>query len=112
MTVLRALFLGTAVCLAVAGCGKGKAPDNAAAAGEVLPRSVTDDMLPYDTIRSQPSLSPDAVLAGDLGHPHALASANAEENEEVVSDAAPTDKPIAGASAKPTSAPSPEAGQR
>ncbi|MFD2135471.1 hypothetical protein ACFSLT_10010 [Novosphingobium resinovorum] len=50
--------------LALGGCSK-KADDQpkAAAGGELLPRSVSDDMLPYDTVKSQASLTdPNAGL--------------------------------------------------
>lgn len=50
--------------LALAGCNKKMDDQPKAAAGsELLPRSVSDDMLPYDTVTSQASLSdPDAGL--------------------------------------------------
>ena len=46
--------------LALAGCqDKNPAPPTkASAAGEVLPGSVSDAMLPVDTVRSQPPLAP------------------------------------------------------
>lgn len=47
------------VMLAVAGCGGAKTDaDNRNAAGEVLPGSVSDAMLPVDTLRSHPPLAP------------------------------------------------------
>jgi hypothetical protein len=48
--------------LALAACGSGtsdkKQKDQRTAAGEILPGSVSDAMLPYDTVRSQPPLAP------------------------------------------------------
>lgn len=96
MNALRAVSLGLALSLALAGCGKDKAPDKAVAGGEILPRSVTDDMLPYDTVRSQPSLAaPDADAIVGTGRTRAQATGSSEENAEVVTDAAPAVKPSA-----------------
>lgn len=47
--------------LALAACGSGadkKQKDQRTAAGEILPGSASDAMLPYDTVRSQPPLAP------------------------------------------------------
>ena len=94
MNALRAVSIGLAVSLALAGCGKDKAPDKAAAGGEILPRSVTDDMLPYDTVRSQPSLAaPETDVTTSTSRPRAQATGSAEENADVVVDADPAAKP-------------------
>ncbi|MEE4453811.1 hypothetical protein [Novosphingobium resinovorum] len=82
--------------LALGGCKK-KAEDQAktAAGGELLPRSVGDDMLPYDTVKSQASLvDPNAGLAPPReAAPAALASdvpqADAVAEPAPVIDAAP-----------------------
>ncbi|PNU05894.1 hypothetical protein [Novosphingobium guangzhouense] len=74
--------------LALGGCGK-KADDQpkTAAGGELLPRSVSDDMLPYDTVKSQASLSdPNAGLGlPRTGGPAALPSE--EVDDSVAGDA-------------------------
>lgn len=60
MPALR-LALILALPLALAACGSGsdkKGKDQRTAAGEILPGSVSDAMLPYDTVRSQPPLAP------------------------------------------------------
>jgi hypothetical protein len=57
------LLLGAA--LALAGCHHdGKSDDQRTAAGQVLSGSISDGMLPYDTLRSQPPLAP-TPAAGD-----------------------------------------------
>ncbi|MCJ2178446.1 hypothetical protein [Novosphingobium album (ex Hu et al. 2023)] len=57
-----ALVLTLAAALPLGGCKKSTEPGQTTAAGEILPRSVTDDMLPYDTVRSQaPLADPDAA---------------------------------------------------
>ncbi|WP_404482409.1 hypothetical protein [Novosphingobium sp. BL-52-GroH] len=75
--------------LALGACKKAEEQPKAAAGGQLLPRSVGDDMLPYDTVRSQATLSdPDAGLyEGPVraAAPDVAASAAAED--EVVSDA-------------------------
>jgi hypothetical protein len=41
-----------------------KAEDQRTAVGEILPGSVSDAMLPYDSLRSQPPLAPKAEGSG------------------------------------------------
>jgi len=52
---------------ALGGCGKSdtKLPTDAKAGGQILERSVTDDMIPYDTLRSQAPLAKQSGSAGD-----------------------------------------------
>ncbi|AXB75726.1 hypothetical protein [Novosphingobium sp. P6W] len=90
MNASRLMILTAAgTVLLLGGCNK-SADDQpkAAAGGDLLPRSASDDMLPYDTVRSQASLSaPDAVLVDDAprsARPAAAASAAAED--DVVTD--------------------------
>jgi hypothetical protein len=51
--------------LALAACGSGNSPAQDAAGGEVLQGSVSDAMLPLDSVRSQPPLATKA--ADDAG---------------------------------------------
>lgn len=101
MKALPALSLAIAATLALGGCGKSKAPDHATAGGQILPRSVSDDMLPYDTVRSQPELSnPDAGLTSS--RPKTEATAGADENADVVTgDEAPAPEPAEAPPAAP-----------
>lgn len=46
------------VALALGACQGEKPPEQNGAAGEVLPGSASDAMLPIDTVRSQPPLAP------------------------------------------------------
>lgn len=66
LNTLLPLAAGAALCLGTLGlsaCKKADDQPKAAAGGDLLPRSVGDDMLPYDTVQSQASLSaPDAPL--------------------------------------------------
>lgn len=61
MSALRLALILT-VPLALAACGSGgadkKQKDQRTAAGEILPGSASDAMLPYDTVRSQPPPAP------------------------------------------------------
>lgn len=86
-----------ALTLALGGCGKKKAPDQASAAGEILPRSVSDDMLPYDTVRSQAQLAnPDAGKdRNSTGKPEVDATGSADETDSAV-----TGKSSAGSAAQ------------
>ncbi len=58
-----------AALLLIAGCQQGKqaggGKDGGVAAGEVLPGSASDAMLPYDTVRSQPPLAPRSETGED-----------------------------------------------
>ncbi|GLK46556.1 MULTISPECIES: hypothetical protein [Novosphingobium] len=88
--------------LALGGCSK-KADDQpkAAAGGELLPRSVSDDMLPYDTVKSQASLTdPNA----GLGLPRA--GGPAVPPSEVADDVVEGDEPATVIEAPPPPAPS------
>ncbi|MBX7539838.1 hypothetical protein [Qipengyuania sphaerica] len=93
----RFAFVAIAYC-ALAGCGDDPAPaqqadDDATARGEVLGGTITDDMLPLDTVTSQ---SPSQ--AGD--------DAGAADGE---SDPAPAAEPAPAQQAAPAPEPVPEA---
>ena len=49
----------SAAVLALGACGEKKEPARQdTAGGKILEHSINDDMLPYDTVRSQPPLAP------------------------------------------------------
>jgi hypothetical protein len=78
---LRSIALILALPLALAGCGKSDEGKQAVAAGEVLPGSASDAMLPLDTLRSQPPLAPPVEASG----------APRERKPEPVGETAPSD---------------------
>ncbi|KQM19539.1 hypothetical protein [Novosphingobium sp. Leaf2] len=81
------LLLGTAVVLPLSACKKTDDAPKAAAGGQLLERSVTDDMLPYDTVRSQASLeAPDDGLDMDRSDRPRAAASEEGLDEPVVSD--------------------------
>ena len=80
---LRHLALILALSVAVAGCGKSDEGKQAVAAGEVLPGSASDAMLPLDTVRSQPPLAPPVEASGAVRERKGKVA-----GEEVPSDAA------------------------
>jgi hypothetical protein len=97
------LALILAVPLALVGCGDGdkKGKDQRTAAGEILPGSISDAMLPYDTVRSQPPLAPQETgKAGIKGGTRAEAtpgeSAAADPSAET--SPAPAETPAASPS--------------
>jgi len=57
MKLSHLVVLAAGATLALAGCKKAAEAPKTAAGGELLERSVSDDMLPYDTVRSQASLA-------------------------------------------------------
>jgi hypothetical protein len=81
-SLLATLMLGAA--LALSACHhEGKGEDQRTAAGQVLSGSISDAMLPYDTVRSQPPLAPAhaaanaATDAASAGSSATAADANA-----------------------------------
>ena len=61
---LRRVAIMLALPLALAGCGGSDDSGGATAAGEVLPGSVSDAMLPLDTVKSQPPPAPMVEASG------------------------------------------------
>ena len=60
--VLAGILAGT---LALSGCHRGaKSDDQRTAAGQVMGGSISDAMLPYDTVRSQPQLAAARAASG------------------------------------------------
>lgn len=101
MTALRLVLILLAP-LALSACGSGtdkKQKDQRTAAGEILPGSASDAMLPYDTVRSQPPLAPkDVAKPGAKG-------AVADEAEASASDAAADSAAAPPATAEEPAAP-------
>lgn len=85
------LVFAPAMCLlALGGCGD-KKDDTAkvAGGGEILPRSVSDEMLPYDSVRSQPPLLAPEKASGPGGFAsEAAVSDEAAEAGDAAQDAA------------------------
>lgn len=89
MKRLSASVLGLA--LALAACkGEQKPAQDARAAGEVLPGSASDAMIPYDALKSQPPLAPKPVASGKPG--------SADEGDDVADE---TDEAEAGTAEAP-----------
>lgn len=67
-----------AMALITAGCGQEEpaATKDGSAQGEVLPGSVSDAMLPLDSVRSQAPLAQSSGSAAPEGAPSAAASAD------------------------------------
>lgn len=78
MKTVAQLAITVALFAGLSACEDQKVPERqAGAGGEILERSVSDDMLPYDTVRSQPPLvseAPEDDASGD-----AEAEADAED---------------------------------
>ncbi len=85
----------TIAALALAGCNQEKnAADTRGAAGEVLPGSASDAMLPLDTVRSQPPLAPRSDAAKDGSQPKGTAAKPGKGHEgkpAAAREAAPPD---------------------
>jgi len=83
------------LALALAACGSGKKDEGAGkAAGEILPASASDAMLPLDTVRSQAPLAPKVESSGKAsGEAEAGATEAAEAPAAEAPPAAP--EPVA-----------------
>lgn len=92
------LLAALGATLALGACKKDEDQPKAAAGGELLPRSVSDDMLPYDTVRSQASLA-EPEAAGGAADTGARPAADASESAGDEADAAPAAAPPAEAPA-------------
>lgn len=83
--------------LALAACQGGDKPaQKNTAAGEILEGSVSDAMLPLDTVRSQPPLAPPPTASGK---PTAKGSAAADESDATAESSAAASPPPAPTSA-------------
>lgn len=91
-----------ALPLALVACGgtEKKQKDQRTAAGEILPGSISDSMLPYDTVRSQPPLAPPETTKGN---PKAAAAAQSDAPASDAADSTPD--PAAEAPAAPAATP-------
>lgn len=70
------------LALALTACGTGKKDEGAGkAAGEVLPGSVSDAMIPLDTVRSQAPLAPKAESQSKDRNAEATMAAEAPAGE-------------------------------
>lgn len=96
-SALAARAIATVLILGLAACNQGKKDAGGKAAGEVLPGSVSDAMLPYDQVRSQPPLAPASGDAKAKGK-----QASGEKSDSASS--APEPDPSASAAAPAPSA--------
>ena len=102
-TALTLVWLSAAT-LALSSCGSRKAPEQqSTAGGKILPHSISDSMLPYDTARSQPPLAKPSAASGKEGaHASGEAAAHMGSTD---SDGKSSDSKAAGtAKAKATPA--------
>jgi len=95
----RLLAFAMVALLPLSACKKAEPEKTSQAGGEVLPGSVSDAMLPLDTVTSQPPLAPRIV-------PSAGVKAKPEEASSEAGDATPADVPAA----KPPAEPEPDQG--
>jgi hypothetical protein len=85
-------WLALVACLVLGACGSGERETaKGTAAGEILPGSASDAMLPLDTVRSQaplaPRTDPAAKAAGKMGA--AQSEAEAPGEGQTAAEAAP-----------------------
>lgn len=100
-TRLAALAL-LALLSACNGAGE-KGPERKTAAGEVLGGSISDSMLPLDTVQSQsPPLRESAEEGGDESSDTAEKSTDSADTEMPAADPSPSATPSAAASASAT----------
>ncbi len=93
MTKARLIAAALLLTLPLAACKKAEPPKQAQAGGEILPGSVSDAMLPMDTVTSQPPLAPREVKS----EPKAKDVASGAPDKPDVGAPAIEAKPVAGA---------------
>jgi hypothetical protein len=98
-TLRLTLILAVSLTLPACGGGNDKKNDQRTAEGEILPGSISDAMIPYDTVRSQPPFEPKADATSTAkGAPQSktdsaggeAAAAPAETEDETPVEAPPT----------------------
>ena len=92
MTSARWLIAALAILATAACSGEKTTGDKREAGGEVLPGSISDAMLPVDTVRSQPPLAPhSAAPKDDAGSSTSTPSSepSATADSPAAADAAP-----------------------
>lgn len=77
---MRALAV-TIACILLAACGSGGDDDQRTASGQVLEGSISDAMLPLESVRSQPP------LAQVSGTPNSAATDAGEQEADATTDA-------------------------
>lgn len=97
LALLCPALLCIALPLALAACkGEEKPAQDARAAGEILPGSASDAMIPLDTVRSQAPLAPPptaSAKSGKAGETKAADDGEAEEAEAPAEPAAEAPEP-------------------
>ena len=100
------------LALPLSACGKkDNENDKRTASGEVLPGSISDSMLPLETLTSEPPLAKVMPSTGGSGAADEAASGEADASDAgdsaaAAPEAAPSAKPSAAPSAKPSPKPS------
>ena len=103
MPLIRLAALAPLALLAACNGSGEKGPERKTAAGEVLGGSISDSMLPLDTVQSQsPPLRERASESGDDSTDSADKSANGADTEKPAPDASPSATPSVAASASAT----------
>jgi hypothetical protein len=103
MPPIRLAALASLMLLAACNGSGEKGPERKTAAGEVLGGSISDSMLPLDTVQSQsPPLRESAAGSADEATDSADKSAKGADTEKPVPDASPSAASSAAASASAT----------
>ena len=83
-------LIALAACVLVAACGGGTEEDDGrTASGQVLEGTISDSMLPLDTVRSQPPLAKPSGTSGERGEGGDAPAAEATDAPEEEETAAP-----------------------
>lgn len=96
-----ALLVAASAFLALGACKQEESPSQKAAAGaKILPRSVSDDMLPYDTVRSQSPLAEPAAAAAPSNRPARGTASEAATPDDTAAEAAAAAADVEAATAE------------
>lgn len=95
------LLVVASAFLVLGACKQEESPSQKAAAGaKILPRSVGDDMLPYDTARSQSPLAEPAVATGPSRGSARGTASEAATPDDTAADAAAAAADVEAATAE------------
>ena len=85
---IRSILASAAVVATLGACHQAQKSGHGTVSGEILPGSVSDAMLPYDTVKSKPPLAP-VQAAGQAGNTPGSDAADSADSTAPADSAAP-----------------------
>lgn len=102
---IKHIALAAGLSVLIVGCNKSEKDTKTAAGVELLPRSVSDDMLPYDTVKSQASLSAPPATPAEGDRPASTRGTSRSSDTAATTEGATA--PTESSAPAPTASPAP-----